>query len=228
MTTQETIILIAFVVILVFLVFFIYALKKEGRQFEDLFRVLRKKAKGITNIGLIQASGEKLVGSKTDAGYIRLHGLHRLFKYKQDRHTYWIAFMIENHTKENLSFMLNTVRVSIDGNASDCNLTLLMEKVPERVSPPYGNQYFNTRTYNNFILGEIAPKYFTFQARFVIEGENPPFKDNDFVEIEVDFMKFDIESQKYMSIRKDQLTENFQNIKYRKIQQIDEELLYES
>lgn len=149
------IIFVALILFALILIGLVYTWKKEKESQQktaDLFARISVLSEGITDIGFIQPSKQIKLSPKIESNYVRLSSLSRIYKYT-DARDYWIEFILENITTENVNFILDTVEFFYGDTKIESNLTLLLEKVPEYIAPPYGDNYFSTKSYNNFTLG---------------------------------------------------------------------------
>jgi hypothetical protein len=222
----NVIIIISSLIFLLFFVAFVYAFNKQKNENNDMdnLRIKMKKINAlITEIGVIEYSNVK-VESQTEDEDINLEELTRLFKYSNSEE-YWIEFIIKNISTEELTFSLSEISIIKNNHKIKCNLNLLFEKVPEYLDPPYGHRYFDTLSYNNYLLGTRGLTYFTFFSRFNIESvDTTSFKEGDYISISIDINKFNENLNIYEVIKKVEFIENFKNMKFKNIQQNDEKI----
>lgn len=214
--------LVALLVFLAFIILFIAARKRDnpGRdETKALYARLHELKSGIIDIGEIQTDNIPARQSQISSDYISFNRLTRIFKY-ENAPSFWVEFVLQNDTEEELIFFLQEVNVSISGNVERCDLTLLVEKVPEYLAPPYGNQYFDTNAYNNFVLGCKGPRHFQFQGRFIPRKEQVSFKSSDYVQIKVAINKSGQESCTFI--------EGFSKMKFSIVQSIDDVIKWET
>ena len=222
--------LVAVLVFLAFIILFIVARKRDkpGRdETKALYARLDELKSGIIDIGKIQTDNILARQSQTSGDYVSFNRLTRIFKYENAR-SFWVEFVLQNDTEEELTFFLQEVNVSISGNVERCDLTLLIEKVPEYVAPPYGNQYFDTNAYNNFILGSKGPRHFEFQSRFILRKEQVSFKSSDYIQIEVAINKSNLNPDNSEGQESCTFIESFSKMKFPVVQSIDDVIKWET
>lgn len=219
------IILVVSIIFLLFIIAFIYAIKKETiskQETEDLYTKLRSLSNGISDIGKIEQVDNDIVASVIQGSYVRLNSLSRIYKYTYEKE-YWIEFYLENTTLEDFNFELKKVELFSDNLKVESALTLLLEKVPEYMAPPHGNRYFNTNSYN-FLLGKTGPKSFIFKSRFSLNDNLTTFKESDYIAVELEINSLNKELEKSIILKKVKLIESFRNMRFKKIQSIDEKI----
>lgn len=220
------IILVASIIFILFIVAFIYAMKKEtknNQETEDLYAKIRSFSNGISDIGKVEKADNDIVVSITKGKYVILNMLSRIYKYAHEK-DYWIEFYLENSTLEDFNFILKKVELFSDDFRVESNLTLLLEKVPEYLAPPYGNRYFDTSSYNNFMLGKAGQKSFIFKSRFSLNDGLTSFKESDYVTIELEINSTNKELEKSIVSKNVTLIESLKNMKFKNIQSIDEKI----
>lgn len=216
-----SIVIIAITVFIIFVVSFIYYFKKERSEQKTLFDSITKKRDGIFDIGYIKPGDEIGISSQHSNSLISLKYLSRIYKYL-DEQEYWIEFYLENTALEDHTFNIDNVTVTLNNIDIQCDLIVLYEKVPEYMAPPYGNRYYDTRYYMNYMLGPQAQKSFIFQARFKPNDAIPVFKESDQVKIDLSFKKFDLSTNEYIELSDLKLQTVFKYSKYKKIQSVDD------
>lgn len=220
------IIFVASIIFILFIIAFIYAIKKEAKRYDeskDLSTKIRSLSNGISEIGKVEETDIDIVASISEGKYVRLNNLFRLYKYAHEKE-YWVEFFLENSTLEDFNFILKKVELFSNNIRIKSNLTLLLEKVPEYQAPPYGNRYFNTSSYNNFMLGKTSPKFFIFNSRFNLNDSLPSFKESDYITIELEINSIDKDLENSIVSKKVKLIESFKNMKFKNIQSIEEKI----
>ena len=214
------IVLIAAIVIISFFVAFVYLIKNDKGQkdIEQVYENIKQTNTKIKDIAVVQ-NALSIVESETESKYIRIKNLNRIFKY-DDSEKYWIEIFIENVSVENVNFNLDNIILNINNQIIKSNLIVLFEKVPEHYAPPYGNRYFNTEFYKNYMLGEKTQKLFRFLGRFELPNASIEFHDSDYIRIEVEFNK--LENGEFIVIEKLTFIESLINMKFKTIQSIDD------
>jgi hypothetical protein len=204
------------------MLFVIFKPKNSVDSVRERLLTIEENIVGITNVGEIQCSELlRQTPSQTRNEHIILKDLKRIYRYF-DENEYWIEYFIENRSPEDITFWFKDASVSINEHIIDCNLTVLLEKVPEHYAPPYGNRYFDTNTYNNFTLGPSGPKTFIFQSRFKPIVAN--FNETDSILIELELSRRDSNINKHVSFQKVQFIEYFGNLRFATIQSINEKI----
>ena len=212
---------LAIIVFVVFFVAFVFLFNKERSDQDVLFDNIAKKANCIFDIGYIMPGGEIKISSQLTNGLISLGRVSRIYKYLNED-DYWIEFRLDNVTPENNVFNVDSVSVTVNDTELKCDLVVLFEKVPEYLSPPYGNRYFDTRYYTNYMLGPQAQRSFIFEARFKPNNDDPVFKESDSISINLSFNKLDPNVNGHIKSSCFTLQTAFKHLKFKKIQSIDE------
>lgn len=208
------IVIIPIIVFLSFLIVIVYLFNKQKREDAETSKMFRKLKSGIKEIGYIkQTETDIRINTEVKNEFLGLYELRRLFRYS-DSKDFWIEFIVENISNQELIFNINSVEVQIDSQEISANTILLFEKVEAYLAPPYGNRYFNILSYNDFLIGKSGQKYFTFLSKFKID--NSKFKEEDFIKIEIEINTLDKQN-----LKKVQFIESFKNMKFKNIQLIE-------
>lgn len=217
-----SIVLIPIVVFLLFIVAIVYYIKKDKSQtkIDSVYQKIDEINNSIKDIGIVRNAITNKV-SNTESNYIRLHNLSRVFKY-DDSEKYWIEFYIENVSSDDVNFNLLDIELDLHGEKVMCDLILLHEKVPEHLAPPYGNRYYNTEFFRNYILGTKGQKLFCFSGRFALPIESYEFSESDSIEINIGINKLD--GDKFIEFEKGKFLESFSKLKFKRIQSINDSI----
>lgn len=220
MKNKSMLYLISVIVIVLFLLVFVYFFRRQRK--EDLITagVFPRLTSGIQDIGFIEMY-KGPYQRKISVEFVGLAALQRVFKFS-DSDDYWIEFVLENTATSSHNFSMKEVSWCREGYCIKADLTLLMERVPEYMSPPDGRRYFDTAVYRNFILGPKGPKSFTFYCRFKLpESFVGSIKGSDILSLTLEMNKTELHTGK--NIGKDQivLQDMLQYARFRNIQCID-------
>ncbi|QIL40757.1 hypothetical protein G7074_16705 [Pedobacter sp. HDW13] len=227
MTIIGTIWLVAAVIFFGFMIALYFGIKIERKKAEEIQKVYDKinaVNSTIKHLGKIGATTNAPVVSATSSTFLSLKVLMGIERFSSSEHDYWIEFHLEKLTEMELNFRLEKVEVYLDDVKFDSNLSVLYEKVPEYLSPPYGNRYYNTQYFNNYFLGVNAQRFFIFKSKITLDQNNPVFKDSDFIKIYVSYNKINPDSGKYEEFSETVFTESFKKMKFQDIISIDEQL----
>lgn len=216
-----SIVTIAIVVLIIVVAAFVFFFNKERSKQALFLDNIAKKADGIFDIGHIMHVGEIKVSSQLTNGLISLDHVSRIYKYFNEQ-VYWIEFHLNNIASEDSTFNVDSVSVSLNNVEVKCDLILLFEKVPEYMAPPYGNRYYDTRYYTNYMLGPQAQRSFIFKAQFKPNDATPVFKESDSISINLSFKKLSTNGNGYIKLSNFTLHTAFKDSKFKKIQSIDE------
>lgn len=216
------IVLIPIVVFLFFIAAIVYYIKrdKSQTQIEAVYQKIDEINISIKDIGNVRNAITNKV-SNTESKYIRLHNLSRVFKY-DDSDKYWIEFCIENVSSDDLNFNLLDIVLDLHGEKVICDLILLHEKVPEYLALPYGNRYYNTEFFRNYILGTKGQKLFCFSGRFALPIGSFEFSESDSIEINIGINK--LYGDKFIEFEKLKFIESFSKLKFKRIQSINDSI----
>lgn len=212
-----------FVLLLIAIVYFWIKEDTKARQSIDVISNINSKYRyrgkiiPVTQIEIIP---------KVQDGFLNLEEVTRLFTYEKEANFYWIEYRFENNTDEDINFVLKRTIVCIDGVEIECDLSLLLEFVPEYLAPPYGIRYFNTKSFNNYVLGTKGQKTFRFESRFALENRNN-FKSSDFIKIEIELNKFEDNVNQFVQFEKLVFIQNFEKIAQASIYAVDEQIKWE-
>lgn len=217
-----SIVLIPIVVFLLFIVAIVYYIKrdKSHAQIKAVYQKIDEINNSIKDIGDVRNAITNKV-SNTESKYIRLHHLSRILKY-DDSDKYWIEFYIENVSSDDLNFNLLDIALDLHDEKEMCDLILLHEKVPEYLALPYGNRYYNTKFFRNYILGIKGQKLFCFSGRFALPIASYEFSESDSIEINIGINKLD--GDQFIEFEKIKLLESFSNLKFKRIQSINDSI----
>lgn len=205
-----------------FLIAIIYLFNKEKKESVKIDNLFQKLKSGINEIGYIQQDNTgNFTKSETKNEFLNLFELRRIFKYS-DGEEFWIEFVIKDLSNKEMIFNINSVEMQINNIKSLSNTTLLFEKVPEYLEPPYGNRYYDILSYNDFQIGKNGQKYFKFLSSFRVD--NPFFRESDFIKIEIEVKQFDEDSNPKMDFKNFQFIESFKSMTFKNIQSINEKI----
>lgn len=200
----------------------IYLITKDREQSLETVRIFERLNALTSDIGYIYETGYKTVESQLGNAYVGLKHISHVFKYEEEN-DYWITFVLTNRSTINCIFLIKDVQLHTNDGCFLSEKTLLFEKVPEHYAPPYGNLYFDIRSYNGYVLGEKGMREFRFQSSFKREE----FIDTDYLAINIEVHRLDNERKKYDLVEQSQLVESLKNIKFSRIQSIKDKIKIE-
>ena len=212
---------IAILVGLVICILVFSGARKQGQVQEDVLENIKQKSNKIEEIGTFGFAEITNETSNLISTFMRFEMINRVFKFSFHEE-YWIEFVLLNKTLEDLRFEISKVEIIISNKNIICDKTLLFEKVPEYIAPPYGNAYFDTSHGINFSLGKTAPNKFIFMSRFNLKDNT--LADSDFITIEVKFNRLAPVKKAYELIETVSFKQYLKNIKFKSIQLIDGEI----
>lgn len=217
-----SIVLVPIVVFLLFIVAIAYYINRAKSQtkIDSVYQKIDAINNSIKDIGIVRNAITNKV-SNTESKYIRLHNLSRVFKY-DDSDKYWIEFYIENVSSDDLNFNLLNIALDLHGEKVMCDLILLHEKVPEYLAPPYGNRYYNTEFFRNYILETKGQKLFCFSGRFALPIGHYEFSESDSIEINIGINK--LYGDQFIEFEKVKFIESFSKLKFKRIQSINDSI----
>ncbi len=220
------VIIICFVFFILFPIAIAYYWIKDSKEFNRNMETISSIGNRFKLIGKITPSSEEKKIASNDEGFITFNRIHRLFKYNSHHNYLWIEYSIRNTTEEELYFDIGKVFINVDDSKIECDVSLLLEFVPEYLAPPRGIRYFDTKSFNTFILGPRGQKEFRFESRFPLENNN--FKKSDAIEIEAELKKIDLITNQLVSVKKLLFVESFKDILHDTIYTIDEQISWQS
>lgn len=194
----------------------IWAVKRDNAKTDKII----KKANAILAknpiIGSIEKTSHSLHQNESESKVLRLDKDIALYKYRSKPDESWVSFSIERKLKCDQVFSIERVVLVADGKQFESNLTLLFEKVPTHLAPPYGNRYFNIENYRPYILGGHI-EYFRFESRFDFNLLKTKIKDSDEIRIQISIGN-NAESKKI------EFQRYFSESRYQKITQSNEDI----
>lgn len=202
-----------------------FGIKKEIKDNEEIQKVYAINST-IKHLGKIQSTTDTTVISNTSSTFLSLKGLINIERFSDSVNNYWIEYHLENITKEDVNFRLEKVEVYLDNLKFNCDLSVLYEKVPEHLSPPYGNRYYNTQYFNNYFLGLRAQRFFIFKSKITVNQNNFVFKDSDFIKVYISYNRANQDSGKYQEFEQIVFTESFKKMKFQDIISVNEKLVW--
>ncbi len=219
---MELIIVIPIVIGIVLLILILKDREKRQKEFDKVFKPIEDLKKKIRNISYIEESiNNDYKNINTTSEFIELGQLRHIYRYNHEKNEFWIEYLFKNNTEENKSFSVKKVELEVRGELIESNLTLLMEKVPEFMAPPYGNRYYSTKSHYGYGLGNSGQKEFLFNSRFKYELNNDNrFSKSDSITIYVDIQEY--KDGQFISINKEIFFDYFNNILSTRVQEIDE------
>lgn len=223
---MHAIVAIPLIIFTFFLIAIIYFWVKEDVQNKQLTDVISSINSRYRYIGKVLPETQIRNIAPRQNGALQLVDIKRLFKYENETDFTWIEYSFRNNTTENITFFIKTVSVKIDGTEIGCDLSLLLEFVPEYLAPPHGIKYFDIQSYNNYQLGTQGQQTFRFESRFPMQKRNN-FNARDFIKIEVELYKLDDTIKKYVPFDTLIFTENFEKMVQKTIYAIDENIKWE-
>lgn len=195
--------------------------RKQGQMQEDVLENIKQKSNKIEEIGTIGFAEITNETSNLISTFMRFEMINRVFKFSFHEE-YWIEFVLLNKTLEDLRFEISKVEIIISNKNIICDKTLLFEKVPEYIAPPFGNAYFDTSHGINFSLGKTASNKFIFMSRFNLKDNT--LADSDFITIEVKFKRLAPVKKAYELIETVSFKQYLKNIEFKSIQLIEGEI----
>ena len=215
-------IIIISVIILGFILLAIKLIEKEkikDKKFDDMVKDIKSRCKFVLKIK--ESPSFKYKGSNLSSSFLKLKELSHIFTYFESENEFWIAFVLINNTEQKLTWGIGSVLINIDGNEYTNTETLLLEKVPEFQSPPYGNRYIQTKGLNSLTLGSDG-QIFRLQSSFPLPNTaNRIISENDNIKITINIYA---NPNDKTPIEKIEFFEYFKYIKFQTVQSFDEKI----
>ncbi|WP_421942617.1 hypothetical protein [Pedobacter sp.] len=223
---MHAITIIPLIIMILFLIAIVYYWVKEDSKNKETMDVISTISNRYRLTGKITPESNTKNMSQTHNNFLHLEEIARLFKYDSESNSFWIEYTFKNNTLDDMSFVFNKAVVTIDEEEIECDLSLLLEFVPEYLARPYGIRYFNTKSFNNYILGVRGQKTFRFESRFPLESRNN-FKASDLIRVEIELNKFETSVNKYVPFEKLVFSENFRKISQQTVYSVNEQIKWE-
>lgn len=220
--------LVAAIIFLGFMIGLYFGIKKEIKDNEEIQKVYDKVHainSTIKHLGKIQSTTDTTIISNNASTFLSFKGLISIERFSDSVNDYWIEYHLENITKEDVNFRLEKVEVYLGDLKFNCDLSVLYEKVPEYLSPPYGNRYYNTQYFNNYFLGLRSQRFFIFKSKITVNQNSFVFKDSDFIKIYISYNRANQASGNYQEFEQIIFVESFKKMKFQDIISINEKLV---
>lgn len=190
------------------------------KEIESVYSKLDEYNSQVRETGRIEPGNIKIT-SVVNSDHIVLKNLNRIFQTQTPK-TFWLEIFLENTSAMDINFRIDNISLNIAGQKIICDPILLTEKVPEYVTP-YGKHYFNTKQYNNFILGKRGAISFCFLAGFEMP-EYQKLTEADFVDLQISL----IYSNGHLLAEHPgiEFIESLKNMRFNLIQEIDEQIVW--
>lgn len=215
-----SIIIIASLIAVAFVWLLFYLVKKDSgkKEIEALYAKIEEINLHSREIGKIEP-GIVETASITSNSYVQLKRLNRVFKSLTPE-KFWLEIILENTSTSQLNFRIDSIQLKIAGKILECDPIILVENVPEYVSPN-GKHYFNTCHYNNFILGKSGARTFCFLAGF----DNTTYSNlNESDRVNLQIILINSMGETIKEHHPIKFSESFKNMRFKVIQAIDEQI----